>query len=118
MLDWRDNFIRLFAEAFTPRIMSSTNAVKEMRQQKNALNLENYPQQGVEGFVSTYYRPENYEWLAGQENVYLLQPSTSGRNKIPYYFAWRLRNDFGGEIVDFVCFGPCKNRGKTQRLYG
>ncbi|MBI4024968.1 MAG: hypothetical protein HY360_08295 [Verrucomicrobia bacterium] len=63
------------------------------------------------------YDPAKYrKALEGENNVYLVMPSTSTRNIIPERLAARLQKDFGGEVIaDFarpiqIFEGKLKNR--------
>ena len=49
--------------------------------------------------VRDFAAPGAYDHLRGQDNVFLVVPSTTGRNKLPYYFAKHLQDEYGGEIA-------------------
>lgn len=84
-------------------VLHTTKDVKLIRREKDALAEKNYPKSEVTNFVEKHYAPGNYQNLKGQDNVYLVMPSTSGRNTIPRELAKLLHKDFGGEIVqDFA----------------
>lgn len=75
---------------------------------KKALKDAGYPRQQTEELVDSIYRPARARnslgvGLSGKENVYLVMPSTSGKNIIPKIIAERLERDFKGVIVtDFA----------------
>jgi hypothetical protein len=81
---------------------ASTRDVKRMRAEKDTLAEQHYPRDEVRDFVNRYYDPESYRDLEGKDNVYLVMPSTSGRNTIPRTFAERLARDYGGEVLENV----------------
>lgn len=83
------------------RILTSTKDLKTMRKGKDALAAAGYPPDQVATFVDSYYKPEMYMPLLQHEDiVYLVMPSTTGKNTVPNVLAARLKHDFGGEIVE------------------
>ncbi|MGV3723219.1 MAG: phosphoribosyltransferase family protein [Actinomycetota bacterium] len=102
------------------RAFSSSRDVKAMRLSKDGLSRNGFPPDDVEAFVDQWYRQENYERLRGQDNVYLVMPSTTGQNTIPLAFAERLAKEFGGEVVDRyarpLSTKEAKSRGVLDKL--
>lgn len=101
-------------------VLHSTKDVKELRRGKDALTENQFQKPEVEKFVEDNYKPQNYENLQGRDNVFLVMPSTSGRNTIPRELAKQLQKDFGGEIVqDFALplnLLEAKNKGGLGKL--
>jgi len=95
----------VFVSGYTRRdhILHAGANVKELHRHKEQVMAAGYPPEMVRGFVDQYYRPERYQALRGKDNVYLVMPSTSGKNSIPRELAERLRKDHGGTVVqDFA----------------
>jgi hypothetical protein len=57
------------------------------------------PKAEVIDLVERYFRRPAYAHLEGRNPVFLVAPSTTGANKLPYYFAKRLQSEFGGQVV-------------------
>lgn len=57
------------------------------------------PKAEVIDLVERYFRRPAYAHLDGRNPVFLVAPSTTGANKLPYYFAKRLQSEFGGQVV-------------------
>jgi hypoxanthine phosphoribosyltransferase len=73
---------------------------KEIKKDKEELIAQGYPHEKVVQFVKTHlYVPAYREALVGKDNVFLVMPSTSGKNVIPEYMASRLQKEYGGTIV-------------------
>jgi hypoxanthine phosphoribosyltransferase/SAM-dependent methyltransferase len=85
------------------RVMSSSRNLKQMRKEKDELQVGGWEPQAVEAFVDRYYKGgKKYQNLAahGQDNVFLVMPSTSGENVIPRALAERLAAQYGGQVVE------------------
>lgn len=77
------------------------HSVSEYLTDKIALRKPGATQNQVNDVLIKYYTPSEYQELAGRkDNVYVVVPSTSGKNPIPRKFADQLAKDFGGEVVD------------------
>ncbi|MCH1505989.1 MAG: hypothetical protein L7V86_20570 [Verrucomicrobiales bacterium] len=57
------------------------------------------PKPQVHDLVDHYLRRPAYAHLAGKNPVFMVAPSTTGANKLPYYFAQRLQSEFGGQVI-------------------
>ncbi len=57
------------------------------------------PKCEVQELVDHYFRRPAYAHLEGKSPYFLVAPSTTGANKLPYYFAKRLQSEFGGQVV-------------------
>ena len=66
---------------------TSTDPVRDLRRWK------------VMELVDHFMRRPAYAHLKGRNPVFLVTPSTTGTNKLPYYFAKRLQSELGGQIV-------------------
>lgn len=93
----------------------SSNNTKCIKQEKEKLIQAGYPVSSVIEFIKTYLNVEAYRLaLEKQDNIYLVMPSTSGRNIIPKYVAARLQYEFGGQII--VDFARPMHETKTANL--
>jgi hypothetical protein len=57
------------------------------------------PKAEVQDLVDHYFRRPSYTHLEGKNPIFMVAPSTTGANKLPYYFAKRLQSEFGGQVV-------------------
>lgn len=57
------------------------------------------PKAEVQELVEQYFRRPSYAHLEGKNPVFMVAPSTTGANKLPYYFAKRLQSEYGGQVV-------------------
>ncbi|MEZ5325817.1 MAG: hypothetical protein R3F19_12235 [Verrucomicrobiales bacterium] len=78
---------------------TSTRRVKDLRKRKDELYLRGMPAGEVVQLVRDFSATGAYEHLRGQDNVFLVAPSTTGRNKLPYYFAKQLQQEYGGDVA-------------------
>ena len=78
---------------------TSTRRVKDIRKRKDAIYLRGMPSNEVAQLVRDFSQSGAYEHLRGQNNVFLVAPSTTGRNKLPYYFAKHLQREYGGDVA-------------------
>lgn len=101
-------------------VLSNTTDVKTLRKGKNELAEKDFPKAEVKKFVEANYSKEKFADLSGRENVFLVMPSTSGRNTIPRELAKRLQTDFGGEIVQSFArpmnLIEAKNKSKIGKI--
>lgn len=79
--------------------VSSTRNVKGLKAEKLELYERGFPVAEVRALVRRHLDVSKFESLRGERNVFLVAPSTSGRNKIPMVFAKALAKEFGGEVV-------------------
>lgn len=84
--------------------VTSNNKTKEIKIQKEYLIKSGYKVDDVADFVSKYMDVNTYkDSLKGKDNLFLVMPSTSGRNIIPLYMSALLQNEYGGTIaVDYA----------------
>jgi len=78
---------------------TSTDRVRDLRRWKDELYQRSMPKAEVIDLVERYFRRPAYAHLDGRNPVFLVAPSTTGANKLPYYFAKRLQSEFGGRVV-------------------
>jgi hypothetical protein len=57
------------------------------------------PKAEVQELVEHYFRRSAYAHLEGKNPYFLVAPSTTGANKLPYYFAKRLQSEFGVQVI-------------------
>lgn len=57
------------------------------------------PKAEVQDLVEHFFRRPSYAHLEGKNPIFMVAPSTTGANKLPYYFAKRLQSEFGGQVV-------------------
>ncbi|MBN1294037.1 MAG: hypothetical protein JXB48_19530 [Candidatus Latescibacteria bacterium] len=78
----------------------SSNKTKDIKYAKETLLKKGYPISDVIAFVKNNLSLEHYvDTLKGINNLYLVMPSTSGRNSIPMIMAAALQRSFGGEVI-------------------
>jgi len=78
---------------------TSTSRVRDLRRQKDALYGKGMPREACAEMVRTSIRPDAYSHLGGKDNCFLVAPSTTGRNPLPYLLAKRLQQEHGGQVV-------------------
>jgi hypothetical protein len=78
---------------------TSTRRVKDIRKRKDSVYLRGMPSNEVAQLARDFSTAGAYEHLRGQDNVFLVAPSTTGRNKLPYYFAKHLQQEYGGDVA-------------------
>lgn len=78
---------------------TSTDRVRDLRRWKDDLYQRNMPKHEVNALVDQFYRRPAYAHLENRNPVFLVTPSTTGKNKLPYYFAKRLQSEVGGDVV-------------------
>ena len=84
----------------TPEISFSTNNTRDLIEEKKILRGKGFPEKETRSLVEKYYDEKAYEAvLKEKDNVYLIMPSTSGENTIPYAFAELLKKKYKGEIL-------------------
>lgn len=93
----------------------STDKTKDMKLEKELLIQKGYPVSEVITFVKKNLNVQSCrQTLQGKDNMYLVMPSTSGRNIIPKFIAARLQKEYGGEII--VDFARPMHETKTAYL--
>lgn len=78
---------------------TSTDRVRDLRRWKDDLYQRQMPKNEVVDLVERYFRRAAYAHLENRNPVFLVVPSTTGANKLPYYFAKRLQSELGGDVV-------------------
>lgn len=78
---------------------TSTDRVRDLRRQKDALYQQGMPRDACQQLVKAFFRPASYEQLRGKDNHFMVAPSTTGRNPLPYLLAKRLQQEYGGQVV-------------------
>ncbi len=78
---------------------TSTDRVRDLRRWKDELYQRSMPKAQVQDLVDHYFRRPAYAHLAGKNPVFMVAPSTTGANKLPYYFAKRLQSEFSGQVI-------------------
>lgn len=73
---------------------------RTLREEKERLYAKGFPILESQAVVAKYYDPAKFEHLRGASNLfYIVAPSTTGENVLPYIMAQNLRRDFGGQLV-------------------
>jgi hypothetical protein len=112
--------------------MTIAEAKRELAIEAKRIGLRNnnpkqpFVRESVDKLVDQYFqnpqvREEFREALPpdGRNTVYLVAPSTTGVNRLPYGFAKRLERDYGGQVVDLKNFakGVRKTPSKSINTY-
>ncbi|MFA5430093.1 MAG: hypothetical protein WC329_02920 [Candidatus Omnitrophota bacterium] len=102
----------------SPVIFSTPNTL-HLVQRKMLLNKTGQTPENAERLVENYYKPDEYApALKGKDNVYLVTPSTSGKNLIADELAARLQSDFGGEIIKEFDYAKGNAREPAKKRSG
>lgn len=73
---------------------------RTLREEKERLYAKGFPILESQAVVAKYYDPTKFEHLRGASNLfYIVAPSTTGENVLPYIMAQNLRRDFGGQLI-------------------
>lgn len=85
--------------------------------EKTALSEAGYPAQETEAFVDRYFNPDAYSVLAGDDVVWVVAPTTSGKNPLPQLLADRLARSQGGQVVSDLFGSLSGKESKKKRGY-
>lgn len=103
----------------SPDTYFSTDQTRELVNEKRTLREKGFPEGETRSLVKKYYNENAYEnVLKGKDNVYLIMPSTSGENIIPYAFSELLKEKYGGEVLKSGVFSTAVSVNEAKNKSG
>ena len=97
-------------------VMTSVKGNSSIKDQKLALRQKKYPIREVNKLLDDNFDVSRYSSLQGKDNIYIVAPSTSGKNTIPFQMAKRLQAQYGGEVFDEAVLGIGKTEAKGKNF--